>query len=102
MSLYDRLSGLSVEARVSLLSDLPTVSDWDLEESYRSLLSDCHGTVSICGYEYDAADALAAVDPVAYRCGFADYTSEADHVVEWSGVYYQAEAQEVEASQCDS
>lgn len=30
-------------------------------------------TVKIGGYEYDEATALREVDPVAYRCGVADY-----------------------------
>jgi hypothetical protein len=53
------------------------------EDAYRELLNDVYGEVSICGYNYSASDALEAVDPVAFRCGFADsqeyfYTFDAD------------------------
>jgi hypothetical protein len=52
------------------------VSESEMESSYEDMLSEVYGVVSICGLDYDAADALKEVDPVAYRCGYADYVSE--------------------------
>lgn len=43
------------------------------EDAYREALGEVYGTVNIAGYEYDAAHALEAVDPVAYRVGMSDY-----------------------------
>lgn len=43
------------------------------EERYREVLNEVYGTVNICGLEYDAAEALEAIDPIAYRCDMADF-----------------------------
>lgn len=39
---------------------------------YRDLLDE-GDLITICGYEYEPSRALEAVDPIAYRCGLADY-----------------------------
>lgn len=56
-------------------SRLETISESDVEQMYRDMLDDVYGPAKIGGYEYDHATALESVDPTAYRCGFADYTS---------------------------
>jgi hypothetical protein len=95
MTLYIRLEALSPEVRARVLSTVDTVSSRDVEDSYLSMLNDCYDTVSICGHEYSAGDALAAVDPVAFRCGFADFVgSDEDSVVEYSGTYYESRSLE--------
>lgn len=48
-------------------------SDYDWEEAWEEFLNECHPTVTICGYDYDPAQALRGVDPIAYRCGFNDW-----------------------------
>jgi hypothetical protein len=53
------------------------------EDAYRELLDDTYGDTEICGLTYSASHALECVDPVAFRCGFADsqeyfYTFDAD------------------------
>jgi hypothetical protein len=50
-----------------------TYSARDLEKRYAEFLDDCYGTVKIAGYEYETSIALAEIDPVAFRCGFADW-----------------------------
>lgn len=45
----------------------------ELEDSFEEGLGDCWGTVSVCGYEYDAGRALRELDPTAFRCGFLDW-----------------------------
>jgi hypothetical protein len=64
----EQLAGLSRSEVASL-----AVDERDLEESYAELLDDLHGPVRLIGLDYDAATTLRAVDPIAYRCGFADY-----------------------------
>lgn len=67
-------------------SELGGVPDWadyvneygelftrDMEDEYRDLLGDLYGMVSVCGYEYDAGEVLANIDPVAFRCGMVDW-----------------------------
>lgn len=49
--------------------------DYQIEEAYDSLLDDCHDEVKIAGYTYSTSEALKAVDPIAYRCGLADFSS---------------------------
>ncbi len=43
---------------------------------YMEFLNDVYEPVNICGMEYDAGNALEAIDPVAFRCGLSDYESE--------------------------
>lgn len=47
----------------------------EIDDMYHDMLDECYEPVNICGYEYPAGKALEAVDPVAYRCGRADYES---------------------------
>lgn len=56
--------------------DGDTFSEYDLEQLYREMLDDVYGTVKVAGFEYDTSRALEALDPVAFRCGLADFTSE--------------------------
>jgi hypothetical protein len=46
------------------------------------MLDDCYPLAQVCGFEYAASHALKELDPIAYRCGFSDYTSslEEDNV----------------------
>lgn len=52
-----------------------TLTKYEIEQMYDEMLSDVYGEVEICGLKYDAADAFKRLDPIAYRCGFADYWS---------------------------
>ena len=47
----------------------------DLHDEYDDAIDE-QGTVEVCGYEYYPSRILAEVDPVAYRCGLADYESD--------------------------
>lgn len=40
---------------------------------YDEMLNEVYGEVNICGYTYNAADALYRLDETAYRCGKNDY-----------------------------
>lgn len=78
-------------------SELGGVPDWadyvdvngvlftenELECSFEEGLGDSWGTVSVCGYEYDAGRALRELDPTAFRCGFLDWldAQESDGVL---------------------
>lgn len=50
-------------------------TEGEIDEQYRQLLDEIGGPVKIGALTYDASVVLAAVDPIAYRCGLADYTS---------------------------
>lgn len=43
------------------------------EDDYDEMLDDCYGDVQITGLSYSTSYALKNLDPIAYRCGFADY-----------------------------
>lgn len=43
------------------------------EDEYNDWL-DAEGTVNVCGYEMWPSKILEECDPIAYRCGFSDYT----------------------------
>lgn len=45
----------------------------DIEKQYCGFLDECYGNVKIGPLEYACSDALASVDPTAFRCGFADW-----------------------------
>lgn len=51
------------------------ITDRDLEQAYIEMLDEVYGTVKIAGLEYDTSQALKDIDPVAFRCGLADYIS---------------------------
>lgn len=51
-------------------------TDADIEQAYCDSLNDVYGTVDVCGYTYDAGYALQQLDPTAFRCGVADWSSE--------------------------
>lgn len=43
------------------------------EENYDDFLDECYEPVNICGYEHSPSSVLPVWDPIAYRCGVADY-----------------------------
>jgi len=52
------------------------VSERKLEDLFEEELNEIYGEVKVCGYEYEAGRLLREVDPTAFRCGCADFTSE--------------------------
>ena len=58
-----------------------TYTEHEAHELYDEMLDECHEDVKICGMTYTTSRALKDVDPIAYRCGFNDFTSqlEEDH-----------------------
>ena len=46
-----------------------------IEERYDEMLDDCFGDINVCGMLWAASTVLKRVDPIAYRCGLADYES---------------------------
>ena len=51
------------------------MTQYEIMEAYDEMLNDVYGTVIIAGYEYDTAQALKEVDPIAYSVGMNDYES---------------------------
>lgn len=45
----------------------------DMTNEYKDFLNDVYGEVYVCGYTYEAGSVLADVDPIAFRCGMADW-----------------------------
>lgn len=58
-------------------------------DGYDEMLNELYGPVNICGYEYDAAAAWEKIDPIAYRCGFADWQDS-----QYSEILYTLERME--------
>ena len=52
-----------------------TISEREAYEMYDEMLDECNEDVKICGMSYCTSRALKDVDPIAYRCGFSDYTA---------------------------
>lgn len=55
------------------MSKNKAISDNDLHLAYDEFLDETSGSVVIGNLEYSASEALRSVDPIAYRCGFADW-----------------------------
>ena len=51
---------------------------WEAESAYQDLLDDIYGVVTIAGMEFDTGRALRDLDPIAFRCGVSESTSEID------------------------
>ena len=51
------------------------MTQYEIMEAYDEMLNDVYGTVIIAGDEYDTAQALKEVDPIAYSVGMNDYES---------------------------
>ena len=47
-----------------------------VQEMYDDMLNDVYGPVKIGYLEFDPSEILRELDPIAYRCGLADYESE--------------------------
>ena len=45
----------------------------DVRDMYRDMLNDCHDRLEIGDLSWFAGDALEELDPIAFRCGVADY-----------------------------
>jgi len=60
----------------ALLEPKTEYRDRYTEEQYDEMLNECHEQVKLCGMTFDPAYVLKQIDPVAYRCGFADYQEE--------------------------
>ena len=49
------------------------VSDRELEEMHDEMINECSEPVNCWGEEFEPADVLKTMDPVAYRCSLMDY-----------------------------
>ena len=92
MDLYNEIMALEPSQRELVLADVDTLTDSELEEAYDAMLDDCFDSPGICGHFYTASHALRLVDPVAYRCGFADFAGDSEIYIEIMGnTYYAAD-----------
>lgn len=49
------------------------LSEYEANQRYDDTLEEIYGRAQIAGETYSTVQALKAIDPVAYRCGFADW-----------------------------
>lgn len=70
--------------------------DSELESFYCEMLDEVYGMTKIGPYEYETSRALAAIDPTAFRCGFADWLSSEceERFIEIDGEYFDRETVE--------
>jgi hypothetical protein len=65
---------------------LEILSEEEAKANYDALLDECYPIVSIGYSEFYPSTVLKECDPIAYRCGFADYVdSLAEEGVEVEG-----------------
>ena len=49
------------------------VIEYEIETMYIDMLDDVYGDIQVAGYRYSTSRVLKEVDPIAYRCGLAEY-----------------------------
>ena len=78
------LTDTQIEMIKSKLSPINTTG------AFVEMLNECYEPVKVCGYEYDQANILKSVDPIAFQCGEADYISSMldDCWIEIEGEFY--------------
>ena len=59
----------------------------ELYAIYDEMLDDCIGSVKIGYGEYSPSQILKNCDPIAYRCGFIDWTAEEGYIDDPEGEY---------------
>lgn len=76
--------GTQVQQMLELeeLDQFEEISEEEAEERYDDWL-DCEGTVKVGGLEFYPSNILEKCDPIAYRCGFSDFTDVLldDHIL---------------------
>lgn len=76
--------GTQVQQMLELeeLDQFEEISEIEAEERYDDML-DSEGTVSVGGLEFYPSNILEKCDPIAYRCGFSDFTDYLldDHIL---------------------
>jgi hypothetical protein len=48
----------------------------ELEQEFEEFINDTHEIVTICGYNYDPAQALKSIDPIAFDQEFLAYLDQ--------------------------
>ena len=76
----------------------------DAEELYEDLLNETCDVVRIGSLEYSPGTVLKEMDPIAFRCGVADFLAGDERYIECDGDYYQVDdieamAEELKADQ---
>ena len=69
------------------------LSDYELHCMYDDMLDEVYPDCGIAGLNYSTSQALKAIDPVAYRCGFNDWLDSEiteGNIDEEGGEYYAA------------
>lgn len=52
-------------------------SEYEMYKIYHEMLEEVYWKeVEICGYTFSQADTWKDADPIGYRCGFSDFTSD--------------------------
>lgn len=72
------------------------------EESYRECIDEIDGPVTIAGIKFTASRILEELDPIAYRCGLADYVDGLDVTDDSEYRALEAELEELEDELADA
>ena len=74
------------------------------DDEYDEMLDSCEGSITVAGMEFQASDILKSCDPVAYRCGKADFESnyDLDDVEEYTDLKDELESLEDQLSDLEN
>lgn len=70
------------------------IHDYELEDMYNDMLDECYPITEICGLQYTTSDIYKSVDPIAYKCGLADFIDSliTDGIIsEIDGKYFEGD-----------
>ena len=84
----------------AIIENLEFQSSWQLQVAYDAVIDEINPECMVNGFGYSPSDVLKALDPVAYRCGFADWLDgeirDGVYTDEIQGEYYlQSEVDEL-------
>lgn len=54
-------------------AEIEALTSEEQEAMYADMLDEIYGEVTVAGYTYNTSRILKEVDPIAFRCGVADY-----------------------------
>ena len=55
---------------------MANITEYEIVDAYNDMLDDAFGLVSVAGYLYKTSRLLKEVDPIAWKVGLSNYSSD--------------------------
>jgi hypothetical protein len=80
-------AGADKEERRDIIENENWLDEYELHDMYDDLLNE-NGEVRIGSLSYQPCHVLRDVDPIAYRCGYRDFTDNYTEIIVAGKTYY--------------